>query len=259
MQGRDFNEQDDENSPRVAIINEAFARRFWPGEDPIGKRFSSGNSQSPLMQVIGVVEDGKYAGLAEDPPRPFFCRSLKQSYSGTTALVVRTEGDPQNLIAAVRNEAQRLDPRLPISSRTLTERMAVPLLPARVAAGVLGAFGLLALALAAIGIYGVMSCSVARRTHEIGIRMSLGAQKGDVLSLVIGDGMKLVLVGLAIGLAAALALTRLMKSFLFGVSATDPLTYAGVALLLAISAFAACYLPARKATAVDPIAALRHE
>jgi putative ABC transport system permease protein len=258
VRGRDFTEQDDDKAARVVIINETFARRFFPGEDPIGKAFRLGSPESPQRQIIGVVRDGKYAGLNEDP-KPFVSRPLWQSYSGATTVIVRTAADPEKLIGLVRNEVQQLDPNLPITTRTLIERMSLPLLPARVAASVLGGFGLLALALAAIGIYGVMSYAVSKRTHEIGIRMALGAQKADVLKLVIGQGLTLILVGITIGVVAALTLTRSMKSLLFGVSATDPLTYAGIALLLAGVALLACYLPARRASRVDPMVALRCE
>jgi predicted permease len=258
VQGRDFTEQDDEKAILVAIINETFARRFWPGEDPIGKRFSMGEPGAPMRQVIGVAEDGKYAGLNEDP-RPFVYRPIWQSYSGATSVIVRAEQDAQQLLTAVRREVQQLDSHLPVSSGTMIERMSLPLLPARIAASVLGSFGLLALALAAIGIYGVMSYSISKRTHEIGIRMALGAQKTDVLKLVMGRGIMLTLAGLAIGLATALGLTRLIKSFLFGVSAVDPATFAIALLILAAVALLACYLPARRAANVDPMVALRYE
>jgi putative ABC transport system permease protein len=256
LRGRDFTEQDDDKSPRVAIINETFARRFFGGEDPIGKRFSLGSPEGAKTQVIGIVQDGKYAGLNEDP-KPFVSRPLWQSDVGATSVIVRTEDDPQRLIATVRREIQEMDSHLPISSNTLIEKLSLPMLPARIAASLLGGFGLLALALAAIGIYGVISYAVSTRTHEIGIRMALGAQKADVLKLVLGQGMTLTLIGIAIGLAAALGLTRLMKSLLFGVSATDPMTFAVASMLLGVVALLACYLPARRATRVDPIVALR--
>ncbi len=258
LEGRDFTEQDDENAPRVAIINQTFARRFFPGEDPIGKRFSLSRPEGVKMQVIGVVQDGKYAGLNEDP-KPFLGRPLWQSEPGSTSVIVRAEGDPQMLKVAVGREVQQLDPHLPMSANTLAEKLSLPLLPARIAASVLGGFGLLALALAAIGIYGVISYAVSTRTHEIGVRMALGAQREDVLRLVLGQGMRLTLLGVAIGLFAALALTRLMKSLLFGVSATDPTTFFIAASLLAAAALLACYLPAKRAARVDPMVALRHE
>jgi macrolide transport system ATP-binding/permease protein len=258
LQGRDFTERDDEESTRVAIVNETFARRFFPGEEAIGKRFSMGSPESRMLEVIAVAQDGKYAGLNEDP-KPFVFRPILQSYSGATSVIARSQSDPQTLIALVRSEVQQLDSHLPVTVRTLVERMSLPLLPARIAASVLGSFGLVALALAAIGIYGVMSYSVSRRTREMGIRMALGAQKGDVLKLVIWQGMILTLAGVAIGLFAAFALMGLMKGLLFGVSATDPSIYAAVAALLASVALLACYIPARRATKVDPMIALRYE
>jgi predicted permease len=258
LAGRDFTEQDDQKSTRVAIVNEAFARRFYPGEDPIGKRFSLGRSESTKNQIIGVVEDGKYAGLNENP-RPYVGRPVWQSEVGATSVIVRTDGDPQKLISAVTREVQDLDPHLPISSNTLFGKLDVPLLPARIGASLLGGFGLLALALAAIGIYGVISYAVSTRTHEIGIRMALGAEKSDVLKLVLGQGLKLTLIGLAIGLLAALGATQFMKAILFGVSATDPLTFALASIVLGVVALLACYVPARRATKVDPMVALRHE
>jgi macrolide transport system ATP-binding/permease protein len=259
VQGREFSEQDDNKAARVAIVNETFARRFWPDEDAIGKRFAVGSPDAPKLQVIGVARDGKYAGIQEEP-RPFFYRSMAQFYSGSTSLVVRAASDPQPALAAARREIQQLDAHLPIASaQTLEEHLSLPLLPTRLAASLLGSFGVLALALAAIGIYGVMAYAVSQRTREIGIRMALGAQKADVLKLVISRGVWLTLTGVAIGLAASLAMTRLMKSLLYGISATDPLTFAGVALLLTVVALVACYLPARRATKVDPMIALRYE
>jgi macrolide transport system ATP-binding/permease protein len=258
LQGRDFTAQDDEQAMQVAIINESFAHRFFPGENPLGKQFRLGRADAPKVQVIGVVEDGKYANLSEDA-RPYVARPLWQSPLGSTSVVVRTTGDLPGLSAAIRREIQQLDAHLPVSTSTLVEKLSLPLLPARMVASILGGFGLLALALAAIGIYGVMSYAVAQRTHEIGVRMALGAQKADVLKLVIGQGMTLTLIGIGLGLAAAFVLTRLMKSLLFGVSATDPLTFVGIASVLAFVTLLACYLPARRATEVDPLVALRHE
>jgi predicted permease len=258
LRGRDFDGRDDESAPRVAIVNETFARGFWPGQDPIGKRFRQGSPVSPLMEVVGVVEDGKYSSLAESA-QPYVCRPVDQAYAGATSLIVRTASDPQRALAALRQEVQRLDPGMPLSVRLLADKMALPLLPARVAAAVLGGFGLLALALAAIGIYGVMSCAVAARTREIGIRMALGANGGDVLRQTLRQGMALALFGVAIGGSAALGLARLMRSLLFGVSASDPSIYLGVAALLLAAALLACYVPARRATRVDPVTALRCE
>ncbi|HZS44434.1 MAG TPA: ABC transporter permease [Blastocatellia bacterium] len=259
LAGRDFTEQDDDKSQRVAIVNETFARSFWPGQDPIGKRFSQGSSDSPMMTVVGLVQDGKYAGLNEDP-QPFAARPMFQVFSGPTTIIVRSDSATERLMTTVRKEVLQLDPHLPITSRMLTEKLSLPLLPTRFAAALLGGFGALALALAAIGIYGVMSYTVSRRTHEIGIRLALGAESSDVLRLVVMQGMMPVIGGVVIGLSAALSLARTMQSILFGgVSATDPLTYTAMALLLMLAALLACYLPARRATRVDPVIALRYE
>jgi macrolide transport system ATP-binding/permease protein len=259
VQGREFTEQDNEQSPRVVIVNETFARRFWPRESALHKRFRRGSANAPLLEIIGVAQDGKYAGLNEEP-QPFIFRPLWQSELSSSSLIVRAETDPQTLIAAVRRELQQLDPRLPIAgTKTMTEQLSFALLPARLAASVLGGFGLLALALAAIGLYGVMAYSVAQRTREIGIRLALGAQVKDIHKLIIGQGLKLALIGVGIGFAISLAVMRLMKKFLFGVSATDPLTFVAIGGLLVVVAFLACYLPARRATKVDPLIALRTE
>jgi macrolide transport system ATP-binding/permease protein len=259
LEGRDFTEQDNERAARVAIVNETFARRFWPGEDPIGKRFSLGGADRPVLEVVGVSENGKYAGLNEQP-QPFVYRPIWQSYSGTSSLLVRSAIVPEKMIATVREELYRSDPQLPISTaKTMAEHMSLPLLPARVAAGLLGSFGLLALALAAIGLYGVMSYTVSQRTREVGIRIALGAQRLDVFKATIGQGMILTLIGVLLGVLASLGLARLMKGMLFGVGTTDPLTFVLIALLLTSVAFLACWIPARRAALIDPIAALRHD
>jgi predicted permease len=259
VRGRDFAATDDESAARVAIVNETFAARFWPGEDPIGKRFAPWSADSQPVEVIGVVEDGKYASLGE-PPQPYYCRPISQAYVGMNTVVVRSDGDPQGVLAAVRSEIRGLDAQMPLASaKPLADRMAMPLLPARLAASVLGVFGLVALALAAIGVYGVMSNAVARRTREIGVRVALGAQAADVLRMAMRQGMAPVVAGVAIGAAAALALMQMAKSFLFGVSAADPLTYVAVTALLVGVALLACYVPARRAAKVDPMVALRSE
>jgi macrolide transport system ATP-binding/permease protein len=258
IEGRDFTEQDDEKAARVAIVNETFARRYWPNEAALGKRFSLGGPDAPMMEVVGVAQDGKYAGLTEDA-RPFFYRPIWQSYSGTSNLIVRSETDLQRLLAELRNELAALDPQLPTSGKTMVEHLSFPLFPARIAASLLGSFGVLALLLAAIGLYGVMSYTISKRTREIGIRMALGAQSRDVMNMVLRQGMTLAAAGVVIGLVAAFALTRVMTSLLYGVNATDPATFGLVALLLSGVALAACYIPARRALKVDPMVALRHE
>jgi predicted permease len=259
IRGRDFTNQDDENAQPVAIVNETFARRYWPNQDPIGKRFSAGEPEDPKMQIVGVVQDGKYGGLNEKA-QLYFCRPIFQSYLGSTTVIVRTNSDPQRLIPVVRKEIEKLDPNMPLSSaKTMTEKMTAPLMPARVAATVLGTFGILALILAAIGIYGVMSYAVSSRTQEIGVRVALGAKAVDVLKLTIGQGMMLVMIGAVLGTVIALALTRVTRSMLFGLSAADPITYGGVSAVLIVVALFACYIPARHATKIDPTTALHYE
>src|SRR6266550_2435931 len=227
--------------------------------DAVCRRFSFNGPQGPFQRIVGIVKDGKYFNISEDP-RSFVWRPLAQSYSSSVILMVRTLGDPQSMIPAVRNEVHSLDPNLPIFDvKTMTGHMRLALFPARVAATVLGVFGFVALMLAAIGIYGVTSYSVAQRTREIGIRMALGAQLGDVLRLILGHGVKLTVLGVSFGLIGAYLETRAITSVLYGVSATDPLTFVFVSLLLIGVALVACYLPARRATKVDPLEALRYE
>jgi putative ABC transport system permease protein len=212
-----------------------------------------------MMQIVGVVQDGKYGGLNEKS-QLYFCRPISQAYLGMTTVIIRTNSEPQKMIPIIRKEIEKMDPHMPLSSaKTMIEKMSAPLMPARVAASVLGVFGLLALVLAAIGIYGVMSYAVSTRTQEIGVRIALGAQSNDVLRLAIGQGMLLVLIGATLGVAIALALTRLTRSMLFGLSSADPITYTGVAVLLMVVALVACYIPARRATRIDPTVALRYE
>jgi predicted permease len=257
--GRVFTEQDREDTPRVVVINETFARRFWPGQDAIGKRFRYSRADGPLVEVAGVVKDGKYFSLGEDP-QPFFYLPLLQSYVEPTTLVARTTNNPNAALTTIRGEVLKLDPTMPFAEvKTMTEHMSLSLFPLRIGASVVGSFGLLALLLAAIGIYGVMAFAVSQRTREIGIRMALGAQGTDVLQLIIKQGLTLMLIGLGLGLAGALVLTRLMSSMLYGVSATDPLTFGLIALLLAGVTLLACWIPARRATKVDPMIALRCE
>jgi predicted permease len=259
VEGRDFTDEDGDTRPRAAVVNETFARRFWPGQSALGKRFSLQGVTGPWIEVIGVMRDGKYFSLGEDSS-PFIYVNLRPTDGSYLTLMVRTSSEPQAVIGALRSEFHQLDSNLPVYSvRTMTEHMALPLFPARVAATLLGSFGLLALILAAIGIFGVMSYTVSQRTREIGIRMALGADAARILSLVIGQGLKLILFGLGIGLVAAFAGTRLMSSLLYGVSATDSVTFAVIALLLTGVALLACYLPARRATRVDPMIALRCE
>jgi len=262
LRGRAFGAEDRPGAPGVVMVNEAFARRYWPGQDPIGKRIEMGINNSngaPRLTVVGVVKDGKYVTLGEEVT-PFFYLNLAQRYEAAPTLVVRTRGNPFDDLAAVRREVGALDRHLPLYDvKTVRQHLGLALLPARLAGSALGVFGLMALVLAAAGIYGVMSCAVAQRTREIGIRMALGARVVDVLKLIVRQGMRLVVIGLVIGLLAAMALTRVMASLLYGVSATDPLTFTLIAALLTVVALLACWVPARRAAKVDPLVALRRE
>jgi predicted permease len=259
LRGRDFTEKDGESNHDFAVINETFARRFWAGQSALGKRFSFTGAAGPWTEVVGVIQDGKYFSLNEDAT-PFVYTNMRPSVAGSVTMVARTTREPQSAIAAIRQEFQQLDATLPVYGvRTMVEHMAMPLLPARVAATLLGGFGLLALSLAAIGIFGVTAYAVTQRTREIGIRVALGAQAGGIFKLVVGQGLKLTAIGLCVGLACAFAGTRLMSGLLYGVSALDVITFVGVSSLLALVALLACYIPARRATKVDPIVALRRE
>jgi putative ABC transport system permease protein len=260
MRGREFQRHDDETAPRVMVINEAMAERFWPGENPIGQRVVAGElEKGQSYEVVGVVKTGKYRTLSESP-RPALFRSFLQAYRAKATLVAHTNADAGQLLKAVREEVQRLDPNLAlIESGTLKEHLAFTLFPAQVTGLLLGVFGLLALLLAVVGLSGVIAYSVGQRTHEIGVRMALGAQRQDVLRLVVGQGMSLSLIGIVLGLVVAVALTRFLSSFLYQIEPTDPATFLLVSVLMAVVSLLACYFPARRATQVDPMVALRCE
>ena len=263
IQGRDFNATDDLQSTPVVLINETFARRFFPHTDPVGKRIkpgiSNGYKSSPLREIVGVVGDVRQHGLVS-PPYPEVYVPVAQSPLGSMNFVIRTEVEPLSVVTALRKEMAAMDTNLPFYGvqtfrQYLGDGYAIP----RFVTLLLGLFAGLALALAAIGLFGVISYSVSRRTHEIGIRMALGAKKKDVLRIVVGQALILTLIGLAIGLVGALALTRFLRSLLFEISPTDPLTFIAVPILLALVALLACYIPMRRAVRVDPMIALRYE
>ncbi|HEV2827749.1 MAG TPA: ABC transporter permease [Pyrinomonadaceae bacterium] len=259
LRGRDFTDADRKGAPEVAVLNETLALTLWPGEEALGKRVSVSGPEGPFLEVVGIARDGKYRSLGETP-QPYIYQPLLQSYDPKMTLVVRTTGEPQSVAGAVREQIRALDPNLPVSEvQTLRDQMDLSLFPSRVAAWTLGGFGVLALLLAAIGIYGVVSYSVAQRTREIGVRIALGAKETDVLRLVLGEGIFVIAIGLGLGLLLAVAATRVIAGYLYGIGATDPLTFAGVPLVLGFVALVASYMPARRATKVDPIDALRYE
>ena len=259
LRGRDFRDDENKKESRVAIVNETFAKKFFNGQDPIGRRFNWHGPKDPFFEIVGVVPDGKYNSLGEDP-KPAVYTPLYQDYSGTVTLVARTRSDPRQVLAALRGEVQKLDPSISVyAAKTLKEHLGTSLFPARMAAIALGSFGVLALVLAAVGIYGVMSHVVAGRTREIGLRMALGAQLSDVQKLILKQGMLLATIGSLSGLLIAFGGARMMKSLLYGVSASDPITFMSVALLLLGIALLACWVPARRASRVEPMIALRAE
>jgi putative ABC transport system permease protein len=259
--GRSFTEKDHENAPPVVIINESAARLHYRGEDPIGKRVQYGYDGRREGTIVGVAPDVKRYGLeTEVEGMEQYNSILQNTENSNTYLMVRAVGDPLKLAPAVRREVWAINANLPIVDvMSMEQRLTETLAPRRFQMLLFGAFAAVALALATVGVYGVVSHSVSRRTHEIGIRMALGARPRNVLLIVIRQGMSLALVGVAIGLAAAFALTRVMAGLLFNVKTEDPATFAGVSLLLVGVAFLATYLPARRATKVDPMIALRLE
>jgi len=257
VQGRDFNAQDKEGSPGVVIVNEELSRRYFGG-NALGKRLRTG-SESPYLEIIGIARNAKYRNLREQT-LPFIYIPLGQEYQPGLTVMARTAGDPLSQLAPLRNEMRLLNRDVPVFSvQTMTERIGGQLAGDRMIAVLLSIFGVAALLLASIGIYGVIRYSVAQRTHEIGIRMALGAEQNDILKLILRQGMSLTFVGVGIGLALSFLLTRVLKNLLFGISVTDPITFAAVVVVLVGVALLACYFPARRATKVDPLVALRYE
>jgi putative ABC transport system permease protein len=267
IKGRLFTTEDTRDSPRVIVIDEALARRHFPNEDPLGKRIRQPSAESPSLEIVGVVRHVEHYGLDRQSPDAQFYTNFNQTPLqmlpngvGRINLLTRTEVEPLGLASAVRGQMAALNKDQAVFNvRTMEQAVAQSITARRFSMLLLAVFAVVALALASLGIYGLMSYAVAQRTREIGVRMALGAQSGNVLRLVIGQGMKLALAGVALGLVASVALTRTMKNLLFGVSATDPATFAAIALLLTLVALLACWIPARRATRVDPLLALRYE
>jgi putative ABC transport system permease protein len=267
LRGRDFTEQDTPQAPLVTIVNQALVRRFFPNEDPIGKKLFietlvSGRQElgPPVAwEIIGVVGTVKVHSLGEEESPEIYV-PYSQSPWPFTRLVVRTAADPMALANSVKSAIRQIDKDQPVTQfRTMEQIVAASASQPRFWTILLGLFAAIALTLAAVGIYGVISYAVTQRTHEIGVRLALGAQKKDVLNLVVRQSMVPALNGVGIGLAGALAVTRLMSSLLYSVTATDPVTFIVVPLLLTVVALLACYIPARRVTKVDPVAALRYE
>jgi putative ABC transport system permease protein len=264
LRGRLFNQFDTGSSLRVAVINDTMAKRYWPNEDPIGRKFSlrNGGRSEPgpvTLEIAGIVSDLRQDGLDKNP-RPEFFRPHAQAPSGSLIYVIRTRSDAAALIPALRASIWKTSPGQPFYSVTTMDRLVSDSLKARrFNVALLGAFAGLALMLALTGVYGVMSFVMRQRTHEIGVRVALGAKARDIATLVLKHGFRLAIIGTVIGAVAAFALTRLMSALLFGVTATDPATFAAVAVLIPVIALIACYVPARRAMKVDPLVALRYE
>jgi len=261
LRGRSFTDHDNEHSASVVLINKSLAQRLWPDQDPIGQQLRPvvGDPSPRWYHIIGVVADAKQRGLGTEQ-RSTIYRTIYQSTARYTFVLVRTHPDPLSMAAAVKNTIASLDRGLAFGVvKTLDQQLAQSVSTQRFSMTLLALFGGLALSLAAIGVYGVTAYTAAQRTHEVGVRRALGAQPADIVKLVLGEGLRLGLVGVVVGIACALALTRVMRNLLYGVSATDPITFFAVSAVLVGVALAACYLPARRAARVDPIVALRFE
>ena len=261
LRGRSFTDADNPASLNVAIVNQTMAERFWPGEDPIGKRFRAGETGDTLWQVVGIAQNGKYGMLAEDP-QPYFYLTLTQHFEHMRVLEIRTSVPPETLILPVQQAVKELDPGLPIFSlRTMADSLsgANGFMIFRIAALLASCIGGMGLVLAIVGVYGVVAFAASQRTREIGIRMALGAARGQVLKLALRQGFWTVLVGAGVGLLAAFGMSHGVADLLMGVSATDPLTFVTATVLLIAVALCACYIPARRAMKLDPMVALRYE
>jgi putative ABC transport system permease protein len=258
IEGRGFTDFDRQGSKHVAIVTEAMARHFWPGQSAIGKRFHAA-VDNDYREVVGICANSATVSIGEQP-QPVVYTSIDQYYSAFAVLHVRTEANPEAVMPAVLKQVQSLNSNMALTNpNTIQNLIALGLWAPRVAAALFGIFGLLGMVLASIGIYGVMAYMVTQRTNEIGLRMALGARPGDVLRLVVGQGMRLVGLGIVLGIVAGLAVTRLMGNLLFNVPTYDPITFGSVSVLVAFVAFIAGWLPAMRASRIDPVLALRQE
>jgi predicted permease len=260
VRGRMFDERDGANTPHVAVISESLAHDRWPLEDPIGHTIEFGNMDGDirLLTIVGIVGDTHEYGL-DQPPRPTVYVNLFQRPSAVMTVTMLSDADTGSVSAAARGSLQELNPEIPPKFRTFQEVYSASLGSRRFNLILIGFFGITALLLATAGVFGVMAYSVSRRTREFGVRVALGATSGDVLRMVLGQGIRTILIGVAIGIVGSFALTRAVSSLLFGVTASDPVTFGGVTLLLVGVALLACYMPARRATKVDPMVAMRSE
>ena len=259
VEGRDFDDRDQVKSQQVVIINQKMAEMLWPGESAVGKRILIGTDSREPNEVVGVVKTGRYRNLAEDP-KPYFYYPMTQRRPARMMLVMRTNVDARGLVGAIRKEVQNVDRSVPVSAvRTMDEHMTYALWAPNMAASLSLAFGVVAILLSAVGLYSVMAYVVSQRTREVGIRMALGANRADVLKMIAAQGMRLAVIGVAIGLLLSLAMARALSSLLIGISGYDVTTFVVVSSLLVLVALIACYLPARRATKIDPLVALRYE
>jgi putative ABC transport system permease protein len=263
LQGRAYTDRDDENAPRAMIVNQKLVQEIFPDENPIGKRITFGgtdaNGQPRWFEIIGVVANVRSVELREEPnPELYF--SAQQDLWPAMSLVIRSTIEPSSLSASVRQAVNETDRSVPVADvKTMDHVVSESITQPRFNLFLLGLFGAVAMVLSAAGIYGVTAYTVTQRTHELGIRIALGAQVGDVLKMILGQGMAVIGVGLVVGLAAAFALTRLLRTLLFGVGENDPLTFVAITVILVLVALIACYIPARRATKVDPLTSLRAE
>lgn len=256
LEGRAIEDSDRADSEPVAVINERLAQRFWPGASPVGRSMTAGGDR---VRIVGVARNSKYFSLDEEP-KAFYYRPLSQVYAAFSSLHVRTAGDPKAVLPAVLRELEALDPDLPAGdANTMQEHLGLSQYPSKITGVLVGGFGVLALVLAMVGVYGVMAYSVSQRTHEFGVRTALGAERSQLVRLAMRRGLAMTLAGTAVGLAGAAALTRYLETLLHGVDPLDPAIFAGVAAALLLVALLACYLPARWAARVDPVVALKYE